>query len=74
MMRKTFVDNTEEPLLVNDNDNKKCKCKCNNRCKFLTCCIVSSGLLISWGIYFIYRIEEDGSSSDIINFLPGLLE
>lgn len=69
MMRKTLVDNTEESLLVNDNDNKKC----NNRCKFLTCCMVSSGLLISWGIYFIYRIEEDGSDSDIINFLPGLI-
>ena len=69
MMRKTFVDNTEEPLLENDNNKK---CKCSNRCKFLTCCMISSGLLISWSIYFIYRIEEDGSDSDMV-FLPGLI-
>jgi hypothetical protein len=71
MMRKTFTDHTEEPLLGNDIEYKKSKC--SNRCKFLTCCMLSSGLLMSIGFYYIYKIEEDGSEGGMIEFLPGVI-
>jgi len=68
-MRQTFVETSEDSLLDDSSKNNKYI----DRCKFFACCMVSSGMIMSLGFIYIYKIQEDGSDSDIINFLPGLV-